>query len=151
MLASAVAAVAQAAPDDADDWWIIGSTAMVLCGVEGVEPDDVDILGSGRTLERFLGRWGVEADESRHGAQFRSHPYQRVILDGCTPIEVMGDLLVLSDGAWLPVVPASRLPVGDAGAKVYVPTLEDQSEILKRFGRPKDLAKAAMIARFLAG
>lgn len=145
----AFAAIAEAAPADADDWWIIGSAAMVLCGVGGIEPEDVDILGSRTTIERFLRCWGVEAGEPSPNARFRSYPYVRVQLSGCIPIETMGDLHVLRDGEWQPLSPKTRMAVQASGRVLHVPALEEQAEILKLFGREKDLAKLRHIERAL--
>lgn len=148
-LDSAFAAIAGAAPGDADDWWIIGSAAMVLCGVGGIEPEDVDILGSRTTIERFLRRWGVEAGQPAPSARFRSYPYMRVQLPGCTPIETMGDLDVLHAGEWKRLSPKTRMAVRAGGGLLHVPALEEQAQILKLFGREKDLAKLLHIERTL--
>lgn len=148
-LCGAFAAIAEAAPADRDDWWIIGSAAMVLCGVSGIEPEDVDILGSRATVGHFLHRWGVEAGEPGPNARFRSYPYVRVQLAGCTPIETMGDLDVLHAGEWKRLSPKTRMAVRAGGGLLHVPALEEQAEILRIFGREKDLAKLRHIERML--
>lgn len=148
-LDGAFAAIAGAAPADADDWWIIGSAAMVLCGVGGIEPEDIDILGSRTTIERFLRRWGVEAGQPVPSARFRSYPYVRVQLPGCKPIETMGDLHVLHAGEWKRLTPKTRMAVRSGGGLLHVPALEEQADILKLFGREKDLAKLDRIKRAL--
>src|SRR5690606_3219435 len=55
-----VAAVAGLAPSFAetfrDPWWLIGSTAMLLSGVDGVVPGDIDVLTSERDAEAFVAR-----------------------------------------------------------------------------------------------
>jgi hypothetical protein len=144
-LAGALAEIAIAAPSDAEDWWIIGSAAMVLCGIENLEPEDVDLLGSSATLFRFLDRWQVALGQPRPGNRFRSHPYVRVEPPGCLPIETMGDLHVFSQGAWQSLKPLTRVAVDVGGLTVFVPSLREQFDILQLFGRPKDLAKARLI------
>ena len=148
-LCGAFAAIAEAAPADRDDWWIIGSAAMVLCGVSGIEPEDVDILGSRATVGHFLHRWGVEAGEPGPNARFRSYPYVKVQLAGCTPIETMGDLQVLHNDEWLPLRPTTRIAVQTGSGVVHVPALGEQAEILRIFGRENDLAKLRRIERML--
>lgn len=150
-LANALAEIARAAPADAGDWWIVGSAAMALSGVEGVEPEDVDMLGSKATMMRFLHRWRIAPGVPRPGSRFRSYPYERISRAGCLPIETMGDLHVDADGAWVPVRPRTRVPVEIGGHRVYVPSLDEQAEILRLFGRPKDLAKAKLIAGLAGG
>jgi hypothetical protein len=137
--------IAKAAPVGDDDWWIIGSAAIAASGIEGVEPDDVDILGSTATLLNFLDCWQVASGAAHPGGQFRSYPYVRVRLPGCLPIETMGDLQVYASGRWLPVRPATRVELKIAGHSIFVPTLREQIDILRMFGRPKDLAKARLI------
>jgi hypothetical protein len=144
-LTGALAEIAIAAPADADDWWIIGSAAMVICGIEDLEPEDVDLLGSATTLSRCLDRWRVEPGQPRPGDRFRSQPYVRVELPGCLPIETMGDLHVFSQVGWQPMTPRTRAAVDVGGHRVFVPELQEQLDILQLFGRPKDLAKARMI------
>ena len=144
-LARAVAAIADAAQHAAGDWWIIGSAAMVLSGVRGVEPQDVDILGPGATLMRFLDHWAVDPGPRRPSGRFRSYPYAGVDLPGCLRIETMGDLEVMDGHGWVPVRPRTRVPVATDAGTVFVPTLDEQRDILRLFGRPKDLAKVELI------
>lgn len=142
---NALVEVARAAPAGHDDWWIIGSAAIAASGIEAAEPEDVDILGSSTALLKFLEHWQVAPAVSNPSGQFRSHPYVRVRLPGCIPIETMGDLQVRTSGEWLPVSPATRVELKSAGHSIFVPTLDEQIAILRMFGRPKDLAKARLI------
>ncbi|MDF1599468.1 hypothetical protein PZ895_06710 [Mesorhizobium sp. YIM 152430] len=144
-LCQALVEVAEAAPVGHDDWWIIGSAAIAASGIEGVKPEDVDVLGSSATLLKLLDHWQVASGASYPGGQFRSHPYVRVRLPGCLPIETMGDLHVYASGGWLPVRPATRVELKIAGHSIFLPTLREQIDILRMFGRPKDLAKARLI------
>jgi len=144
-LAAALQEIAHAAPAGRDDWWIIGSAALVLAGVEGVEPADVDLLGSADTLSLFLDNWHEQPAPPKPGARFRSDPYYSVDRRGCLPIETMGDLEVLSESGWRKVVPTTRLGVEIGGLPVFFPALDEQLAILRLFGREKDLAKIRLI------
>ena len=46
-------------------------------------------------------------------------------------------------------MPKTRIVVRAGGGVLHVPTLEEQAEILKLFGREKDLAKLRHIERTL--
>lgn len=148
-LASALQEIARAAPPDRDDWWIIGSAALVLAGVEGIEPADVDLLGSSETLVGFLDRWGERPARPQPSARFRSDPYHRVDRPGCLPIETMGNLEVLSNGIWRKVRPETRVTVYiGRGPRVFIPSLQEQLAILRLFGREKDLAKVRLVQKY---
>ena len=84
-------------------WWIIGSAAMVLAGIGGVKPDDIDVVGDGRMLRRVLARAGVAEAAAKPHLQFRSSPYTRIKADGGTDIEVQGDLELRDNGDWAPL------------------------------------------------
>ena len=142
-------AIGEAAPDGADDWWVIGSAALVLAGVEGVEPDDVDLIGARATILRFLACWGVaEGEPDPHGL-FNSSPYLRVEAESRVPIETMGDLHVFRDGSWMPLIPRSRIGIDVAGTRLFIPALAEQRDIFRLFGRPKDMEKARLVEAYL--
>ncbi len=135
---------------EAGPWWIIGSTALVLSGIEGIVPDDIDVVGDGAMLRRVLAKAGADETDPKPHAQFRSSPYIRVKVDGGRDIEVQGDLELWENGTWTPLTFASLVQVMVGNAAVFVPVIEEQATILRRFGRAKDLAKAAMIDSFNA-
>ncbi|ESQ92969.1 hypothetical protein ABAC460_01590 [Asticcacaulis sp. AC460] len=132
-----------AAAPDAGDWWLIGSVAARLLGID-LEPQDVDVLGSRATIEAFAGNLGGGVVAGSGSDRFRSTPFVRVEIDGGLPVELMGDLHVNSDG-WLPLKVKTRVAVATVAGVVYVPSLTEQAEIFETFGRPKDLEKARLI------
>lgn len=146
-LRAALIEIAATAPADRDDWWIIGSAALVLAGVADIDPADVDLLGSTETIRAFLSGWGLEPPDSQPGQRFRSLHYQRIVLAGALPIETMGDLDVLSEGTWCKVWPETRVEVEIGGASVFIPSLQEQLAILRLFGREKDLARVRMVEK----
>lgn len=143
-------AIASAAPSNAADWWIIGSGALVLSGIDGIAPEDIDILASRQTALAFLEHWGMEPGRPVPHPRFRSDPYARIKWPGCLDIEVMGDLEVRTGGAWQKVVLPSRLPVRVGTAQLFVAPLDDQIALLRLFGREKDLAKARLLEEMRA-
>ena len=126
-----------------DDWWIIGSAAIALLG-HTTTVADVDLLvsdGDARAL--FASRWATGMDHAKGGAQFRS-TYGR---HTTTPlvVEVMGGLELLEAGRWYRIEPRSRIAVSIGNDPVFIPDATEQLEMLRRFGRPKDLKRALLL------
>jgi len=130
-----------------EPWWIIGSTAMVLAGVEGVTPDDIDVVADAKLLQRLL---GVIESEPKPHAKFRSNPYTRIKVIGGLDIEFQGDLALWENSVWTPLTFASRIEIRVKDSFVYVPSVSEQLQIFRRFGRLKDLAKASVLEVFIA-
>jgi hypothetical protein len=128
------------------NWWVIGSTAALLAGYSHFDPDDVDVFGSTETMNAFVKSFGSERFEAPDHHQFRSMPYQRIALPDFTPIEVMGGLEILNNGQWQKLSITTRIEISGFGAPLWIPSVEEQIAIFEMFGRPKDLAKAAVLA-----
>ncbi|WP_369060929.1 hypothetical protein ABOZ73_04015 [Caulobacter sp. 73W] len=140
-LAQSLALTAQACGASRDPWWVIGSAAMALAGLDDKEVADVDVLTSTADAPRVAAALGATPPVGKaSGDHFRSCFFTT----DATPldIEVMGDLEVMSNGAWVPVRPRTRRAVDVAGAVIFIPDVAEQIEILRLFGRPKDLARA---------
>ncbi len=131
--------------------WLIGSAAAVLAGVAGFAPRDVDLLMGRQDAEAFIaahGRWIEPGHVPADGDRFRSR-FARFRF-GPLPVEVMGGLEVLRDGAWHPVRIAERLAAAGPGVVAGLPSLREQLRLFEWFGRDKDLDKAGLIRRHLA-
>lgn len=151
-LEEAFAIVGRALSGSREPWWIIGSSALVLGGVVDLVPGDIDVLGSREGMIDLLQALGSDYGPSPGAsARFRSDPYQRVRLPGLPDIEVMGGLNVMTQEGWAPVEPRTRVPVAVRDTTVFVPEPAEQGEILRLFGRDKDLAKARLVETFLRG
>ncbi len=144
-LAKALQLVAQHGAQIEGDWWIIGSTAGLLAGIEGFIPDDVDLFGSTNVMTAFVKSFGLEPVSSPSHHQFKSTPYQRIKLLDATPIEVMGGLEISTGGDWNRLDLKTRLPVSGFGAPLWIPSIEEQIAVFELFGRLKDLAKAKIL------
>lgn len=149
-LLRSVAMLAKAMADERDEWWIIGSAAMALCGVQ-VRAKDVDVTGAADVITGAIERLGGEPVVGEPSELFRSSPFATIMPAGGVDIELMGDLHVSRRGMWRRLTPRTRLPVVVKGHTVFVPTLVEQIEILNLFGRDKDRERAGMIAEVLKG
>jgi hypothetical protein len=134
---------------EAEPWWIIGSTALVLTGLDNLEPDDIDVVASGDCLRRALASAGVDEMAPRPHPRFHSSPYQRIEWQGAAPIELMGDLRVKTPVEAVRIVFESRISVLAGRSELFIPSAAEQIALLNLFGREKDLAKAARLRAFV--
>jgi hypothetical protein len=130
-----------------DPWQLIGSAAACLAGAE-VSVADLDVLTSAADATRLAEAWRDRLDTVYEPAaaaaeRFRS-TFARFRFDAM-PVEAMG-ALELNDGyGWEPVTVNEVLLVRVAGLDVPIPSVPEQIRILERFGRPKDLHRAALL------
>lgn len=143
-LAKGLQALAAAMADATDPWWIIGSAAVALHGAEGLTVADIDLLTSRAEALRLAAAWGATPDPPGDSTLFRSAVHFEHRLVGAT-IDVMADLEVNAPDGWTVLRPASRVTVPVGAATLYAPDRAELIEILRLFGRPKDLARAALL------
>ncbi|WP_147276284.1 hypothetical protein [Sphingomonas aracearum] len=128
-----------------DPWWVIASAAVALHGADPGHVADVDVLLSVADARRILPAIGVELQGGSAHPAFRSSIFGRWT-GTALPVEFMADFHHRSDGAWLPVRPATRQSVEVEGAMVFVPEKGELQAMLTAFGRPKDMARARSLA-----
>lgn len=131
----------------AEPWCVIGSAAMMIAGAPVGDCPDLDIMTTGAgaaTLETAWEVWRDRAYAPTSGGVFRSRFSGYAFHGG--RVEVMGDLLLMQAGRWTPVLIPDAVPTVFAGRRVNIPTRQAQIDLLRLFGRPKDLAKAALLA-----
>ncbi|MGL4405087.1 MAG: hypothetical protein ACRCT6_04950, partial [Notoacmeibacter sp.] len=116
-----------------------------MAGFNAFDPEDVDLFGSTSVMHSFLQSFGQKTVISPEHHQFRSMPYQRITIPNAKSIEVMGNLRVLTNGLWQPLVLQTRIPVSGFGAPLWIPSVEEQISVFELFGRPKDLEKAKIL------
>ena len=136
-------------PHETHDWWIIGSTAMVLCGIE-TEAKDVDVFASEATIAAAVDALGLDGSPPTDDPLFRSTVFAAHQPPGDVPVEFMGGFEVRVGGQWQPLKIQTRRKIMAARGPVFVPELSEQITILELFGRDKDLRRADLIRRFLA-
>jgi hypothetical protein len=138
--------VVPAAGELADPWWLFGSAAMALLGVEDLTIADVDLLTSEADAHRLLARLGASPAAAGGSALFRSRVFGRAT--GLPlPVEVMAGFEVREGQGWTAVAPKTRLAIDWSGGPLHIPSAAEQAALCRRFGRPKDLLRAAALER----
>lgn len=134
-----------------EPWTIIGSGALMMVGLPVADCPDLDIVttadGAAR-LEAAWGRWRQADYAPDPAAGFRSRFSRYLAPEGA--VELMGDLELRTAEGWRPVVVGATERRRFGGVELPLPTPAEQLRILREFGRPKDLAKAARLEAWLA-
>jgi hypothetical protein len=129
-----------------DDYFIIGSCALVLSDITVPIITDLDLLLSSADAEQLKRKLAHRirenfSPENQH--LFRSN-FARFDF-GELDIEVMGNLEVCKNNQWIPVKVERFSQISIDGMGIKIPSLEEQKRIFLLFGREKDLAKVKMI------
>lgn len=129
-----------------DDYFLIGSSALALTGINIASADDIDILTTRKNAEQLKLSWSnlLKANyQPEKKLLFRSN-FARFDF-GSMDIEVMGDLEVKKINRWMPVVVQDYFLYEKDGYQIKIPTLEEQKRILLLFDRSKDKEKLKLI------
>ena len=133
-----------------DNYFVIGSCALILSGVPIEKISDLDLLVSNEDAEQLKLVWADRmrkkyAPSDQH--LFRSN-FGRFDF-GELDVEVMGELEVFRNNEWktLQIKDWIELSVGEY--RIKIPTLEEQKQIFYFFGREKDKLKMKLIERYL--
>ncbi|KAF0108501.1 MAG: Uncharacterized protein FD163_1149 [Hyphomonadaceae bacterium] len=129
------------------DWVIIGSVAACLSGADLV-PKDVDFCASALFVETLIG-CEIGQNAIKTGQKIFSNPYVTIPIERGLPIDFMGDLSVFDGNKWQKLVFKSRKTIKFDFGDIYIPEIWEQIEILKTFGRAKDLAKLPLLQKLL--
>jgi hypothetical protein len=132
-----------------NDYFIIGSGAMLLSDITIPIVTDLDLLMSAADADKLKYKWSQRmrkgfSPENQH--LFRSN-FARFDF-GEIDIEVMGDLEVNKNNLWQRVSVERLMEVSIEGMKIKIPTLQEQKRIFMLFGREKDVAKANQIEEY---
>jgi hypothetical protein len=127
------------------DWWIISSAAIALHGVEPGPIGDVDVLFDPRDAAAVLGPLGIDPRPGTGTELFRSAIFARWTATPM-PVELFAGFELCEAGIWQAIRPETREQVRCGNALVYVPAREELAAMLRRFGRPKDLDRAARLS-----
>ena len=135
---------ADAMRDAQDPWWVISGAAIALHGVTPIEVGDVDVLMSVGDARRAMDGLGVVPIKDGASSLFRSTLFGRWE----TPpliVEIMAGFHVATSAGWAEVLPRTRVPIFVDERVVYVPDRAELAEMLRLFGRPKDLERVRLL------
>jgi hypothetical protein len=127
-----------------DPWWVVSSAAVALHGVTPVEVGDVDVLMSVVDAQRAMDQLGVVPIEDGASALFRSTLFARWEMPPLV-VEIMAGFHVATSSGWTKVLPRTRVPIFVDERVVYVPDRAELAEMLRLFGRPKDLERVRLL------
>lgn len=137
-------AVAQQLTIARHDWWIIASAAVALHGGDPGEVGDVDVLLDPRDAPVVFAALGLPLDPGQGTTLFRSEWFG-TWHGAPLPVELFAGFASCEGGVWNAVLPKTRQAVTVDGAALYTPEREELKAMLLRFGRPKDMARAATL------
>jgi hypothetical protein len=143
-LANDLETLARLMADIREDWWVIGSTAIVLAGVEGIAPHDVDVLISAQAARALAESLGETPLALPPHPKFRSEVFFRRRLVS-RDAEFMVGFEVAGEGGWEAFWPVSRRMVGVPGGVIPIPDVEDLKRMCRLFGRARDMEKLARL------
>ena len=135
--------VADVLSDARGPWWIVGSAAMALHGIDPGEIGDVDVLMDAGDARALLPRLGLE-NAPRPDKMFRSEVFGRWEAPPLA-VDFMGDFAVRQGAGWSAVEPVTRQHVSVGSTSVAVPALIELRHLFERFGREKDRARIRLL------
>jgi hypothetical protein len=138
--------VAAAMASFPEGWWMIGSAALALHGIEAGPVKDVDLLVDLSLAPAVLDRLGVAPLTLPPNPLFRSAVFARWDVPR-VPVEMMAGFQVSVGGIWRPVEPRSRERTMIGDAPLFVPDRSELLSLFRLFGRPKDAARIAALER----
>ncbi|MDO1558561.1 hypothetical protein Q0812_03860 [Brevundimonas sp. 2R-24] len=140
-LVATLGVIASTASELRDPWWIYGGAAMALAGLNEPHVPDVDVLASARNAHTLIRALHGQVSEDPGEGLFRSQVFGQ-ILTTPVPVDVMAEMDVRAGVEWTRVTFESRIPIKLEGAVVFIPSVEEQIDTCRLFGRPKDLERA---------
>jgi hypothetical protein len=125
-------------------WWILASAAVALHGADPGVIGDVDVLLDPRDAVPILTGLGLDPAPGSLDSRFRSDLFARWP-HSPLPVEFFAGFHLFEAGVWQGLVPATRQAVWLGDMEMFVPERAELKSILLRFGRSKDLLRAALL------
>ena len=127
------------------DWWIVASAACRMHGIDPGAVRDVDVLLNERDLAAVLTPLGLAPQQGQSDGLFRSRCF--VSWDGGPlTVEFFAGFELCEAGQWSEVRLQTREWRSLGGLGLPVPERLELANLLRRFGRPKDLARADLLS-----
>lgn len=127
-----------------EPWWVIAGAAVALHAGPVVTVDDIDVLLAISDVALIADVPGMVRNGGGGDALFRS-AYYASLPTGAVDIEFMAGFELYGPGGWQPVWPRSRVLVEVADMAVPTPARGELIDMLRAFGRPKDLQRAKLL------
>lgn len=135
-----------------NDFFIIGSSALILTGIGVGDTLDIDILTSSNDADFLRKSWKNRLLKGYKPQQnddlFRSNfsRYNFSLLD----IEILGELEVKKNNNWERLIIQDYTVISKDEIEIKLPTIKEQERILRLFGRDKDIFKLNFIEKYNA-
>jgi hypothetical protein len=143
--AETMARVVEELADARDAWWLLGGTAVALHGL-AIDIADVDVLVSVADVRRLMSKLGLAAQPATPVDRIRSEVW--LSWTGLPlGVDFMAGLEVRAGDRWQRISPTTREAVRAGDSLLYVPVRSELIDILRQFGRPKDLQRADGLAQ----
>ena len=127
-----------------EPWWIIGSAAVALHAAKSVEAVDVDVLIGLEDASQLFPALGLPVRPGAADPRFRSDLFATWRANSL-PVEFMAGFALQEAGRFRRIQLLTREVAEVGGHVCYFPGRDELKRLLERFGRPKDLAHAALL------
>lgn len=137
--------VADALSPARHDWWIIAGAACRLHGIDDGPVRDVDVLLDERDFDAVLAPLGLVLQKGTSDGLFRSN-YLVSWNEPPLVVELFAGFELCEQGEWQKILPETREWQKFGTLALPVQARGELAALLRRFGRPKDLARAALLS-----
>ena len=127
-----------------DGWCIFGGAAFALHGIVAEPVKDIDLIVSPCDAARLMTAYGWKNLADGGTERFRSTIIFRPVL-GDMPVEILSGFQSRCGGGWGDIDIPEVILVSAGSAMVPVPTRQALALMFRACGRPKDVAKAALL------
>lgn len=133
-----------------DDYYIIGSSAIILSGIDIGLTHDIDIFTGSQNSDILQKAWKDKLvgnptmkDSNLFKSNFACFQFTEM------QVEVQGDLNVFKDNHWIPLSINEYNIFTLNELKIKIPTPAEQKRILSLFGRSKDMLRIGIIDEYM--
>lgn len=148
-LSETLCSVAEGMASFPSGWWIIGSAAVALHGIDAGTVHDVDLLIEAGLVEEVFDRLGVVPLAMPPDSLFRSTAFARWNALSVA-VELMAGFEVAVCGEWQRIELRSRQQIITAAGMLFVPDRQELLDLFRLFGRTKDGPRIRALAASLA-
>ena len=125
-------------------WTVISSAAVAVYTGDATGVGDVDVLVDEADAAAAFGALGLPMAPGHGTDRFRSRLFGQW-QEAPLTVELFAGFELFSQGEWHEVRIETRLQALFQGVQTYVPTADELAAMLRRFGREKDLMRAALL------